>query len=786
MKKLILATRGSLLALKQANIVKELLEQRGVEAEILETTTKGDKDRIHALVRMGGNGVFIREIEERLLTHEADIAVHSGKDLPYELARGLVIACTPPAADPRDCLILRKGHSLTKDSVIGTGSPRRMSEYRAIYGDAIFKHIRGNVTTRLRKLRDGEYDGIILARAGLDRIGADLSDLEQRIFDPEEFMPSPCQGIIAVECREDDKEVRELLSGISDRETWQRFSAERALFCSLKADCTSPIGVHSKVEGTRLSLSAMLDGRRAYASGDMEELDRICGDIRKQLLLGSVTLVGGGCGPGLLTEKGARAIEEADAIVYDDLLGEGFMSHVSRGAELIYVGKRAGRHSMSQEEINALLIRLASEGKRVIRLKGGDSFVFGRGGEEVLALSDAGIPYEVIPGISSAIAVPEHLGIPVTHRGMARSFTVITGHTRDDTEENWDALAGLSGTLVFLMGLSRLEHIASELMDHGKSPDTPVSILSEGFSPTERRIDGTLSTIVETADREKPATPAIIVVGEVAALHMEGTLEQPALLGVRVMVTGSERFTETFSRELRRRGGSAVIRNTISIRPMPENIPDRPEDYDWIVFTSRNGIEVFFQWLGSRRADIRSLSRSRFACVGSSTGDELAAHGIYADFVPSEFTAERLGSELPGHVAPGERVLILRAQEGSRDLDLGLSNAGVDFEARSIYRTEEAGQGEATGIYPGSEPDCDYIVFASGSGVRSFFNGYEEHGAELAAKALGRMVPVCIGQATASELEKRGIGGYLSASEHTAAGILSVIEDDIRKRKVKG
>lgn len=785
MKRIILATRGSLLALKQADIVRELLKERGVSVDILETTTKGDKDRIHALVRMGGNGVFIREIEEKLLSGEADIAVHSGKDLPYELRDGLVIAGIPAAADPRDCLIKLRGHQLSKDSVIGTGSPRRISEYRSVIGEASFKDIRGNVTTRLRKLREGEYDGIILAKAGLDRIEADLSDLDVRLFDPDEFIPSPCQGIIAVECREEDRETRELLMSISDELSRKRFFAERSLFTLLKADCTTPIGVHSELKGNRLLLSAMLDGRRAYAEGNYKELQELCLELKRQLFSGSVTLIGGGCGPGLMTLRGIEELKKADTVVYDDLLDESVLSYVSDKAKLIYAGKRAGKHSMTQEEINSLLVELALSGRRVARLKGGDSFVFGRGGEEVMALKEAGIPHAVIPGISSAIAVPEHLGIPVTHRGLSRSFTVITGHTKDDTEEDWEALAGLSGTLVFLMGLSRLSHITGSLMEHGRSGDTPVSILSRGFSRDEQRIDGRLCDICELADRLKPKTPAIIVVGAAAGLHLEDTLGQSPLNGVRVLVTGSERFISNFAGELQRRGGYPMACPTISIRPMPEQIPEGLRDYDWLVFTSRNGVDVFFSWLKNNRRDIRELSGLRFACVGSGTGDELKRHGIYADFIPSEYTAAALGRELPLVLKKGERVLVLRALEGSKELDRGLSDAGIDFEIRSIYRT--VGLSETEEDRKDIE-QADYIVFASGSGVRSFFGRGRsacEDAKKLhseAVKRLGGAMPVCIGEITAAELVALGITDYLSAEDHTVKGILKTIEEDLSDR----
>ncbi len=279
-----LATRGSALALRQAEIVAGLLQAEGYETVIQKYTTAGDRDRIHALVRIGGRGIFVREIERALLSGEADIAVHSGKDLPYELLEGLVIAGNPVAGDCRDCLITMKGRKLTDDARIGTGSPRRQAEYRRLFPAACFRDIRGNITTRLRKLESGEYDAIIMARTGMERIGTDFSKYDIRTFSPSEFIPAGCQGIIAVECRGDDGEMLSLLEKVSDPETRLRFQIERELFCSMKVDCSMPVGIHAEVEGEQVEISAMLRNSKAVRKGPVTAYRTLCAEIREELL----------------------------------------------------------------------------------------------------------------------------------------------------------------------------------------------------------------------------------------------------------------------------------------------------------------------------------------------------------------------------------------------------------------------------------------------------------------------------------------------------------------------
>lgn len=276
MRKIVLATRGSKLALAQAEQVKALIEAKGFECELLIIKTKGDKDQNRPIHEIGGDGLFVREIEKALLDKSADIAVHSAKDLPYELAEGLVIAGVPKAASSADCLISLKGDGTctaenSAKKVIGTGSPRRICEFSEIDDAAEFKSIRGNIDTRLGKLESGEYDSIILARAALDRLSIDLSPYDVQEFTSEEMIPAACQGIIAIECRSDDEEIVRILEGVSDLETKRRFDLERSVFCKLKADCKSALGVHAKIEGDSVTLMALKDERKVCVDGSFED-----------------------------------------------------------------------------------------------------------------------------------------------------------------------------------------------------------------------------------------------------------------------------------------------------------------------------------------------------------------------------------------------------------------------------------------------------------------------------------------------------------------------------------
>lgn len=485
---------------------------------------------------------------------------------------------------------------------------------------------------------------------------------------------------------------------------------------------------------------------------------------------GSVTLVGAGCGRDLITVKGLSVLQKADVVIYDDLTDGNLLLETKPDCERIYVGKRKGKHSRSQEEINALLAEKAGAGRQVVRLKGGDSFVFGRGGEEILYLQKEQISCEVIPGVTSAVAVPGHAGIPVTHRGLSQSVTIVTGHSASEKEENYKALAALDGTLVFLMGLTRIQEITEKLLVNGKEPKTPAAIISRGYTAGEKRIDGTLSDIAHKAGEAR--TPAVLVVGEAAGLNLAQTF-RGALEGTSVTITGTEAFVKKAGRFLSGLGAETDYRPCLRVIPEAENIPDFPNDFTWLVFTSANGVSVFFEELFRRKVDLRRLSEVKFACIGPGTASKLGEYGIYADFCPAVFTAQKLGEGLASRLEtaqkPGEKALILRAGDGSPDLTAELIKGGILFEDAAIYRTEVM-----TERLQGFCAETDYIVFGSAHGAEAFLENGDFS---------DQTVPVCIGPGAAEVLKKRRkeLCAVLP-EQYTIEGIARAMIQD-RKRK---
>ena len=346
---------------------------------------------------------------------------------------------------------------------------------------------------------------------------------------------------------------------------------------------------------------------------------------------GCVWLIGAGCGSAdLITVRGLKLLRQCDVVVYDDLIDSALLAEAPREAKRIYMGKRCGKHSAPQEEISRVLVEQARAGHRVARLTGGDPYVFGRGGEEAQALREAGVPYEEVPGISSAIAIPAAAGIPVTHRGVSRSLHIITGHTAGGgLPEGAEHLAALEGTLVFLMGLRHLEQIAESLLAAGKSPDTPAAVVSGGNAAHPMTVRATLGTIARRTREADVRPPAVIVVGGTAALDLSGTVEKP-LDSVRVGLTGTDEMAARLRGVLEPLGANAwqVERALVEELPAEIDFTELFQDRRWLVFTSANGVETFFRRLGRERVDLRRMSGCRFAVIGAATGAALERHGI--------------------------------------------------------------------------------------------------------------------------------------------------------------
>ena len=497
---------------------------------------------------------------------------------------------------------------------------------------------------------------------------------------------------------------------------------------------------------------------------------------------GKVYLVGAGPGDeGLLTVRGAELLKEAEVLLYDRLVNPALLLELPDSCEKILVGKREGNHTMIQEEINRLLIAKAGEGKSVLRLKGGDPFVFGRGGEEILALEEEGIPYEVVPGVTSAVAVLESAGIPVTHRKEARSFHVITGHTaQEGLPEQFEQYAALDGTLIFLMGISHLKEIAEQLLRYGKAPDTPASIVESGTTIRERRIDGTLGNILKIAEENQVKPPAILVVGKTASYHMRS--KGLPLAGKKIGVTGTGHMVRKLTPLLEKQGAKVFAAPYLRIVPT-EVLKNQMPDWDqihWIVFTSANGVEQFFFQLQELKMDRRILHRVKYAVIGDGTKERLWDFGFHADYVPKVYTVKALAEGLADLVTKKERICVLRAQEGSEDLRKIWDARGISYEDLGIYKSEvDSSILEMLGQELG---ELDYLTFASASGVRAYLELKDKCSGNTYDKDLnfhGRMV--CIGNKTAELLEESSIQEsadsqmVLLAKIQTAEGIVDRI-----------
>ena len=505
---------------------------------------------------------------------------------------------------------------------------------------------------------------------------------------------------------------------------------------------------------------------------------------------GMVYLVGAGPGAwGLMTLRGMEVLQRCDAVVYDHLASEEFLSCLKEGCRRIYVGKQSGHHSMKQEEINEILLSLAREGLTVVRLKGGDPFVFGRGGEEALFLKDRGIPWELVPGVSSAIAVPELAGIPVTHRAVSRSFHVITGHKMKDSEKkilDMAPYARLEGTLVFLMGFGQLHAIVTGLMEAGKSGDTPAAVIENGTLSSQRVLRAPLRLLEEKASQAGFGTPAIIVVGEVASYDMLCHDKRP-LTGICVGMVGTEHFQQRLRAALTREGAGAESLLTLEIISKEETPPMQRayrslKDYGWLVFTSANGVALFFCGLRKQGLDLRALGHLKFAVIGAGTKDKLEEMGFQADYMPEIYCAEELAKGLRkiltdrqenqpscGNVMP--RLLIPRSKDGSKSLTEIFKAAGIPFDDISLYELQSRGNmtEEKRENFP------HYIVFASASGVRAFFDSGHpllQSGWPEDTRAL------CIGKITARELENHGKKADLVAETYDVEGLIEALRKE--------
>lgn len=501
---------------------------------------------------------------------------------------------------------------------------------------------------------------------------------------------------------------------------------------------------------------------------------------------GTVYLVGAGPGaPELLTLAGARALARADVVVYDYLANPRLLEHAPARATRVLVGKHGGGQRTEQAVITALLLEHAGAGRTVVRLKGGDPFVFGRGGEEAEALAAAGIPFEIVPGVSSAIAVPAYAGIPLTHRDLASSFTVLTGYEYPDKPEtavHWDAVAQRGNTLVFLMTTRQLAANMARLVAHGLAPDTPAAVIRWGTVGEQETVTGTVATIAARAEARGLQPPAIAVVGQVVRLRDTlAWFERKPLFGRCLVVTRPRAQAAGFVGALTDLGADVLCCPTIEIVPPASWAPldaaiDRLAAYDWLVLTSVNGVAMFFERLRERRCDVRVLHRARIAAVGSETAAAIAARGLQVEVVPAEFRAEAVAAAMTAAGVAGARVLLPRAAVAREILPAMLRQAGATVDEVPAYETvaPRADLGELRDRL--ARRAVDLVTFTSSSTVRNFVALL---GADAPALLAG-LRAACIGPITADTARAAGLAVVVQPATYTVAAFTEAIVEHLR------
>lgn len=503
---------------------------------------------------------------------------------------------------------------------------------------------------------------------------------------------------------------------------------------------------------------------------------------------GKVYLVGAGPGdPGLITVRGKNLLERAEVVVYDYLASKKLLKHVAADAELIYVGKKGGvKHTFPQEEINQMLVDHAQAGKQVVRLKGGDPFIFGRGGEELEKLYTAGIPFEVVPGVTSATAAATYAGIPITHREYTASVAFLTGHedpTKEDSNIDWSKLSTGAGTLVIYMGIKNLPIIVANLIKYGRDPQTPVAVVRWASTPEQRSVVGTLETITQVVADAAIKPPSLIIVGEVVRLRETiDWYEKRPLFGKKIIVTRTREQASELVAGLEEYGANCLECSTIRIKPADsydvlDDELERLKEYHWILFTSLNGVKFFFERLFSNGMDARDLRGPDLAVVGKSTADFLLGYGLNADLIPSTFTGEGLAEALLDQGVEGRNILIPRALHAREILPETLRGAGAQVTVAPVYKNCPE-EGDKESLRQELETgDVEMITFTSSSTVRNFLEMIDAENQEELRRILAGVKIAAIGPITAKTVTDNGLQVDVQAEEYTIPGLIQAIVD---------
>ncbi len=498
-----------------------------------------------------------------------------------------------------------------------------------------------------------------------------------------------------------------------------------------------------------------------------------------------VYLIGAGPGdPGLITVKGLECIKNADVIIYDYLASPALLKHAPENAELIYVGKKGGDHTLSQDRINALIAEKAKSGLTVARLKGGDPFIFGRGGEEAEVLINKGIPFEIVPGVTSAIAAPAYAGIPLTHREYNATVAFVTGHedpTKEESAINWECLAKGIGTIVFFMGVKNLPNITSQLVNHGMSPETPVALVRWGTTPRQATVSGTLDNIVERVKKAGLKAPAITVVGEVVNLREQlKWFENRPLMGKRIVVTRAREQASDLLRLLSDLGADCIECPTIKVAPPDDWKPldaaiDNLADYKWLVFTSVNGVKFFFERLFAQGRDVRALNHIGTVSIGTATAKRLSDFGLNSDIIPGSYRAESIIEAFRNENVKDRKILLPRAKEARPILPVELRKMGAIVDEVTAYCTKEVCDNADLLIKQLKDGEVDIITFTSSSTVKNFRSLLPSEDEEM-SKLMNGVAIASIGPITADTAKELGFNVDIIAKSYTIPGLCEAIE----------
>lgn len=796
--KIRIGARDSALSNVQAQKVIFLLTKKNpkLKTEFVPFTSYGDSQKNKPLNNITGKGLWTLELDKALEDKSIDIAVHSLKDVQVCLPEMLEIAAFCAAEDPRDVLVLPAGASGDMPlGAIGCSSKRRSMQLAALYPGVPCENVRGNVHTRISKLDSGEYGALVLAMAGLKRLG--LESRASRIFSTDEMLPAAGQGVLAAVARHGSEAAR-ILAEIDEPLLRRRALAERSFTNVLGGGCGTPVAVYAREENSLFVMECRFAplGDTKMTSGitreecpslkDAEDLGRrfalriLAENAEKKGKLGSVALVGAGPGgAALLTAGGAAALLKADVVIFDKLIGQSVLAMSPAHSEKIYAGKETGNHLLNQTEINELIIKKAIEGKRVVRLKGGDPFLFGRGCEEALACAAVYVPCEVISGVPAAIAVPAAAGIPVTLRGIASRLHIAAAH--GSFKIDFSALARAcadGGTLIFMMCAAKLKFLCRSLIEAGLLSSTHAAVISNGTTAKQKAVFGTLESIVEKAADMGCEPPAVFAVGAVCqfAKTLSNAAAKKPLSGIRVAVTRPCGGENRLAALLGEAGAEVIAIPTIKIEalretPLLRNALDMPQTR-WFSFTSVHGVDAFFAKLAEYKVDIRTLADCKFAAAGDPVYAALAERGIIADVLSSIAPEAASGK---GHSAAlGEALVkaisktadakdavavLPRSSAGGKTIIQIIEAAGIRVIDIPIYDTVTETGYENSFFRARLTEGVDYVAFTSPSAVKGWVEIFDK-----------KPAAVCIGETTAAAARSHGFNA-LAAKDETLTGM---------------